>query len=189
MNSLYQKIQKVETLQKSADNQTLKFKHLMKTDCIEHCSECCRYNEIEATTLEFMPLAWHAYKLGLIENWLKELENYDKSQCFFSIFENGKWGCKIYPVRGMICRLFGFSAILDKNNKPKWAVCKTLKKVCPDLITKYNEYIKKHNKIPIISEYYLKLENIDFYLSQERLPINIAIKNALEMVFNHFFYL
>ena len=40
MISLYQKIQKVETLQKLADNQTLKFKHLMKIDCLKHCAEC-----------------------------------------------------------------------------------------------------------------------------------------------------
>ena len=188
MKSLYQKVQRVESLQKKADEQSALFKKHAHIDCLEFCADCCRYNDIEATPIEFLPLAWHAYKLGFIDEWLEKLCNNNSKQCIFSAFEDGRWGCKVYPVRGMICRLFGFSAVKDKNGKHVLAVCHTIKEKSPNMAVKASEYAKKGGKIPVLEEFYSQLSDIDFTLANEYFPINEAIKQALIIVQNHVYY-
>ena len=188
MKSLYQKIQRIESLQNNADEHTSLFKKHAKIDCLEHCAECCRYNDIEATPLEFLPLAWHAYKLGLIDEWYEKLFDCSSKQCFFSVFEDGKWGCKVYPVRGMICRLFGFAAVKDKNGKHVLAICHTMKEKFPEIALKASEYVKNGGLVPVLEEYYSQLSDIDFNLAKEYYPINEAMKHAFEIVLNHLCY-
>ena len=188
MKTLYQKIQRIESLQAKADEQTSYFKKHANIDCLEHCAECCRYDDIEATPIEFLPLAWHAYKLGLIDEWLEKLSNNNSKQCIFSVFEDGKWGCRVYPVRGMICRLFGFAAVKNKCGKNELAVCHTIKEKCPDIAIKASEYTKKGGKTPVLEEFYSLLSDIDFTLANEYFPINEAIKQALVIVQTHTYY-
>ncbi|MDD3001020.1 MAG: YkgJ family cysteine cluster protein [Candidatus Riflebacteria bacterium] len=188
MVAMYHMVQRVETLQEMAEKETKAFKKRAGIDCLCHCSDCCYYEQIEATPLEFLPLAWHAYKLDLLEDWLDALEKHESVTCFFARFENGRWGCKIYHLRGMICRLFGFSGITDKNGKSKFAVCHSLKEKSPGVVEKAKEYVDKGGKMPLLCNFYRRLSAIDFVLANQYMPINQAIKKALELVYFHFCY-
>lgn len=42
--------------------------------------------------------------------------------------------------------------------------------------------------VPISSDYYTRLYHIDFYLSNEQLPIKRAIQKAIEAVMNYYYY-
>ena len=88
----------------------------------------------------------------------------------------------------MICRLFGFSAVKDKNGKHVLAVCHTIKEKSPNMAVKASEYAKKGGKIPVLEEFYSQLSDIDFTLANEYFPINEAIKQALIIVQNHVYY-
>ena len=188
MLTLYQKIQKIDTIQKEADKATSAFKKKYNIDCIEHCAQCCRYNDINATPLEFLPLAWHFYKCGKLEEVFDKLSQRKEPQCVFSIFEDGKWGCSVYPSRGLICRLFGFAAVLDKHGKPSFAVCHTLKEKEPEIMKMICEKVSTDSKTPIIAQFYRKLEMIDLKLGNELVPINQAIKEACEVIYLHTAY-
>ncbi len=188
MLTIYQKIQKIESLQTEADNETKAFKNRYKIDCLEFCSKCCRYEDINATTLEFLPLAWHFYKTGQLEEIHNKISNYNEPQCIFSILEKGKWGCSVYPSRGLICRLFGFASVENKYGKPVFAVCHSLKVAKPNEISTICEKIEKGGKTPVISDFYRKLAMIDLKLGEELLPINQAIKSACEIIFMHTAY-
>lgn len=188
MISLYHKIQKVETLQKTIDKDTRAFKRLTGIECENHCAECCRYHDVTATPLEFLPFAWHAYKLGLMEQWFDALDSNEGLQCIFSRLDNNAWGCKIYPVRGFICRLFGFSATTDKHGKPVFAACRTLKQQKPEAINQALLYVAQGGKVPVITSYYQRLAFIDPVLGNDFMPINKAIKKALEIVYFHCCY-
>lgn len=188
MSSLYQKIQRTETLQKTIDRDIRQFKLFNRIDCLEHCSECCRYDNIQATALEFLPFAWHTYRLGLLESWLEKLENHHEPQCVFYRNRNEEWGCSIYPVRGLICRLFGFSASLDKNGNPAYAACRILKQNCPEVVKSASERLKNGGRIPVISKFYRRLATIDPVSGNEFMPLNQAIKKALETVYLHYYY-
>ena len=188
MISLYHKVQKIETLQKTIDKDTKSFKRHTCIDCENHCSECCRYHDVNASPLEFLPFAWHAYKLGMLDHWFDELEKHEQPQCIFSRTEENNWGCRIYPVRGLICRLFGFSATTDKNGRPVFAVCRKLKLNQPETAGKAGLYVMQGGKIPVMSNYYRRLAAIDPALGNQFMPINLAIKKALEMVYFNLHY-
>lgn len=188
MISLYHKVQKIETLQRIIDKDTRAFKRHTCIDCENHCAECCHYHDVTATPLEFLPFAWHASKLGLLEQWFDELEKSTSRQCIFSRLENNTWGCKIYPVRGLICRLFGFSATTDKNGKPVFAACRILKQQQPDAASKAGLYVMEGGRVPVISTYYRRLASIDPVLGNQFMPINEAIRKALEIVYYNLCY-
>jgi Fe-S-cluster containining protein len=188
MISLYHKVQKIETLQKTIDKDIRAFKRHAGLDCELHCAECCRYEAIEATSIEFLPFAWHAYKLGMLDYWFDELEKGIGSNCIFSRLDNNAWGCKIYPVRGFICRLFGFSATTDKNGRPVFAACRVLKNRQPEAISNAGMYINGGGKVPVMASYYRQLAAIEPSSGTRLVPINEAIKKALETVYFNLHY-
>lgn len=188
MLNLYQKIQKIESIQTEADKATNSFKKKYKIDCIEHCSKCCRFEGVNATPLEFLPLAWHFYKVGKLEEIFHLVSNYNEPQCVFSVLEKGKWGCSVYPSRGLICRLFGFSSVEDKHGKACFAACHSLKETNPNLVKNINDKVLAGGKTPIISQFYSKLASIDLSIGEELVPINQAIKEACEIVYIHTAY-
>lgn len=185
MLNLYQKIQKIETIQTEADKATKAFKNRYQIDCIEYCAECCKYNDINATPLEFLPLAWHFYKCGKLEELFERVSNYNKPQCIFSVFENGRWGCCVYPTRGLICRLFGFASVEDKHGKACFAACHSLKEKKPELVQHICQMINAGGKTPVIADFYRKLNMLDLNLGDELVPINQAIKEACEIIYMH----
>ena len=182
MLNIYQKIQKVESLQTEADKATKAFKARYNIDCIEHCANCCRYKDINATPLEFLPLAWHLYKCGQLDAVFEKVSKSSEPQCVFSCFEDGKWGCTVYPSRGLICRLFGFACVEDKHGKPSFAACHSLKESDPNKIQDICKKINSGGKTPIISNFYRKLAAIDLNSAEELVPINQARKEACEIV-------
>jgi Fe-S-cluster containining protein len=183
MINIYQKIQKVETLQRRVDREIANFKRQTCLDCDQHCIECCSYADVQATPLEFLPFAYHALKLGLIDQWFDELNRHDSPMCFFRRSEKNAWGCRIYPVRGLICRLFGFSAVTNKHGRPEYAACRIMKRNWPDKVRLIKESISSGRKIPVISSYYRRLASIDPCLGQEFMPINAAMKKAIETIY------
>ncbi len=188
MFTVYQKVQKIESLQKTIDKETMAFKHNAGIDCEKHCAECCRYHDINATPLEFLPFAWHSYRLGLLDQWFDRLENCESSQCIFASLIDGNWGCSIYPARGFICRLFGFSAATDKNGHPVFAACRVLKQKQPAMINNASQFVAGGGKIPIMASYYRRLAAIEPALGTQFMPINDAIRKALEIIYFHLHY-
>ncbi|EKD82336.1 MAG: fe-S-cluster oxidoreductase [uncultured bacterium] len=188
MLSLYHRIQKIESLQKAVDKEVRQCKNHTGIECQQHCAQCCNYQDITASPAEFLPFAWHAWRLGLLDQWFDELEKHDSSICVFARFSEGSWGCRIYPARGLICRLFGFSATTDKNGHPLFAACRVLRQARPELVQQVTDYLARGGKIPIIAHYYQQLSAIEPALGREMLPINQAIKKALEIIYFHFSY-
>ncbi len=188
MLNLYQKIQKIESIEAKADKATAAFKKRYNIDCIQYCSKCCRYDDINATPLEFLPLAWHFYKSGMLDELYEKVSNRKDSHCVFSLLEGGKWGCSVYPSRGLICRLFGFACVEDKHGKPCFAACHSLKVDNIEKINKINKRISVGGRTPVISDFYRNLSLVDLTLGEELVPINQAIKEACEVVYLHTAY-
>ena len=188
MQNLYQKIQKIESLQAAADRATAAFKKRYNVDCLQHCAECCKYNDINASPLEFLPMAWHLYKTGQLEDFFEKISKTDSKQCIFSVFKDDRWGCTCYPSRGMICRLFGFACTKNKLGKPAFAACHTLKHSFPDKINTICQKVTISKRVPVIADFYQKLSMLDLNLGEELIPINQAIKEACEIVYMHTAY-
>ncbi len=159
--------------------------------CIASCGKCCKKPEISATPLEFLPLAFHLFKTGEAQNWYERLKSTpDELQCsvFIPLKKMSDQGfCQKYAHRGLICRLFGFTATRDKNGLARLVTCETIKKELPQ---EYGNGIQEAEKgnIVFMRDYYFRLSVIDPELGREMLPVNQAIIRALEAVFAYYSY-
>ncbi len=96
--------------------------------------------------------------------------------------------CSNYKYRGLICRLFGFAANTDKYGNLRLATCKIIKEGQADNYNSTAEAISKGLHVPVFTEYYMQLNQIDFQLGNMILPINKALRMALEEVLQYYAY-
>jgi len=91
-------------------------------------------------------------------------------------------GCKHYSGRPLLCRLFGFSAVLEKHDHPRIALCRTIKDADLHAADRINQEIARGLKPMIIPPWARQASSLNPRLGQERYPINQAVRLALEKV-------
>jgi Fe-S-cluster containining protein len=144
-------------------------------NCPSTCGHCCTYPDIEATPREMIPMALYFYKKGEADAVLKKIEE-QPQYCVSYIYkrENHDLGkCGHYSVRPSVCRMFGVYGYQDKGGKTKVAACKIL-----------NPHLKNKNfeNAPLMVDWNYKMMSLDAKLVSEKMPINMALKKALEEV-------
>ncbi|MFD0864038.1 YkgJ family cysteine cluster protein [Sungkyunkwania multivorans] len=188
--SIEQKVQLVESLFSQLELEAAQFEQSSGLSCVSGCGKCCAHPNIEASPIEFLPWAFHLFLNGEAENTIIQLSKTQSSTCLIykplSIIDQGR--CSHYKYRGLICRLFGFAANTDKYGNLRLATCKIIKDGQGDNYNSTAEAITKGLYVPIFTEYYMKLNQIDFNLGNMILPINRALKMALEEVLHYYAY-
>jgi len=184
------KVQLVENLFARLERESAQFQLESGIQCVSGCGKCCTHSNIEASPLEFLPWAYHLFLSGKAEEILAELNETDKSTCFLftpiSIMDAGR--CTTYQYRGLICRLFGFAANRDKYGKMRLATCKIIKEGQADNYRSASKAIIKDLYVPVFTDYYMQLTHIDFHMANLILPVNEALKMALEEVSQYYAY-
>ncbi len=190
--SIIQKVKQVNTLYAQLDSDINSFRKQSGIYCFSGCGKCCTKSDIEASPLEFLPLAFDWFKQGKAEEMLSLVQNETSLTCILykpiSTVDQAKGSCGHYPFRGLICRLFGYGAGRDKYGELRLITCKLIKE---QQVENYNEAIamlKRNEPVPIFSDYYQKLMQIDFRLANQILPINEAIEIAIEVVLQYYAY-
>jgi len=188
--SIEQKVQQVEMLFEELEQESAQFEKSSGLACVAGCGKCCTHPDIEASPIEFLPWAFHLFLKGEAETTLKLLSENSSLTCFIyqplAFIDKGK--CGAYKYRGLICRLFGFSANTDKYGQLRLATCKIIKEGQSEKFEAISESISKGLKVPIFTEYYMRLNQIDFRLGNMILPVNKALKVALEEVLRYYEY-
>ena len=159
--------------------------------CSALCNLCCSTTHIEASPIEFIPLAKWLYEQGMVDDFLVRLEKSEKTgHCPLFLPEawmEGKGGCLHYEKRGLVCRLFGFGYRLDREGIAELVTCKVMKKDIPEAVGRANRLgVEKPDALPIFRNYSMQLYSIDPDLAVRQLPINKAIRIAIEKL--HFQY-
>ncbi|MDN3644403.1 YkgJ family cysteine cluster protein [Lutimonas halocynthiae] len=188
--SIERRVQLVETLFYQLEQESAEFTKSSGISCNAGCGKCCTYADVEASPLEFLPWAFHLYLNGEVEKTLQILNETKSPTCIIykplSIIDHGR--CSNYKYRGLICRLFGFAANTDKYGKLRLATCKIIKEGQADQYNTTAEAITNGLYVPVFTEYYMQLNQIDFRLGNIILPINKALKMALEEVLQYYAY-
>jgi uncharacterized protein len=188
--SIYRKVKSVEKVFSKLQQETDDFRKNSQLACKSGCGKCCFKADIEATILEFLPFAYHLYKSGLAIDWQQKLSVESSDICvILNPFLNGQGQCSSYPYRGLICRLFGFSARRNKYGTTELVTCNIIK---TEQEVAYNKALasvsKQEMQIPMIHQYYTRLNSIDANLTRDFYPINTAIKKAIEEVLHYYAY-
>jgi Fe-S-cluster containining protein len=186
------KVRLVEELFNRLENEINTFKTETHLHCKLGCGKCCSIPTIDASPLEFLPWAFHLFLNGKAEETLEELHHKTDTNCHLyrpiSIVDSNNGSCSNYAYRGLICRLFGYAASRDKYGKLRLATCKIIKENQQENYLNTAEAISKGLYIPIFSDYYMNLSQIDFSLGTTMLPINQALKRAIEEVLQYYAY-
>ncbi|WP_158211946.1 YkgJ family cysteine cluster protein [Robiginitalea sediminis] len=165
------------------------FQQATGLSCLARCGRCCHYPDISATPLEFLPLAYHLYKTGQAETWLERITLESTGLCplFKPVLRETDPGfCGSYPHRGLVCRLFGFSAIRDKQGVARLATCKPLKEERGYDVQRADQHVAEGREVPVMHDYYFRLMAIDPALSRQLVPIREAIRQALLAVLAYY---
>ena len=146
--------------------------------CPLGCGNCCDHADTEVTADEAALIANHIREeepsLGNhLENALAEP---DRTECVF--YDRDKdFHCRIYKVRPLICRAFGYSAYSDRSGNKLFAICPSMpiaKKsggVMPVLFEPYP---------PVVEEYRERIDRLNKSENPGRRPLGEAVWRALQ---------
>lgn len=189
---LFEKSLKVREVFEELQYETDRFISESKVTCIKGCGLCCTNPQVSASVLEFLPLAFDLYDRGKCDEVLATLASLEESYCIIlkKLSVDADAGqCTDYKNRGLICRLFASSARRNKTGDNELLVCKKIKESQKEEYEAASLAINQEMDVPLSSDFYSRLYNIDFDLAQDQLPINRAIGKAIEEVLRHFYYL
>ena len=189
--SIVRKVKAVEKNFAALDQEMNALRTSSGLHCISGCGKCCFKADIEASPLEFIPYAFHLYLTKRIDEAYQALLLNESSICalFAPVpFSLDKGSCSNYAYRGLICRLFGFSATRDKNGLSKLITCKILKETQGDVVNTIQKGIESDIPVPMMNDYYFRIRSIDPDLGTMMLPINLAMQKAMEVVMGYYAY-
>ncbi|OXG00807.1 putative zinc- or iron-chelating protein [Flavobacterium araucananum] len=187
------KVRQVEALFDRLEIEITAFKTQTQLYCNTGCGKCCTTPNIDASPLEFLPWAFHLFLNGKAEETLASLRDTSSSNsCLLyrplSLLEHHQGSCSNYRYRGLICRLFGYAANTDKYGKLRLATCKIIKEQQQENFIAAEEAINKDQYVPVLANYYMQLAQIDIRMGVLSLPVNQALKIALEEVLHYYAY-
>ncbi len=186
---LLDKIRATEEIFRKLDDEISSFQSWSGLHCKFGCGKCCFKPDIEATILEFLPFAHYLHKEGTAFEWLEKLKTTDSSICqILNPSQAGTGLCTEYKHRGLICRLFGYSARTNKYSEPELVTCQIIKTEQSDSYQKAVDKIVQEKDVPMMNQYYMQLHAIDADLTRDFHPINTAIKKAIETVLHYYTY-
>lgn len=118
----------------------------------------------------------------------QKLSQIDSSICLIlNPTQAGAGLCTEYPHRGLICRLFGYSARTNQSGKKELVTCQVIKTEQAEVYNKTVEMISGGADVPVINQFYMQLHAIDSELTKKQ-SINEAIKWAIEEVLQYYSY-
>ncbi len=192
--TLERKVKLIEHLFYRLNEESVQFQKTSGLSCVAGCGKCCTFPDIEASPLEFFPWAFHLFMNGEADAMMHKLKTTHDNICVLyhplslNHCENGKGYCSIYQERGLICRLFGVAASKDKFGKLRLATCKIIKEGQAVAYSSTTQAIAKGLYVPVFTDYYMRLNQIDFHLGNIILPINEALMMALDEVSHYYNY-
>lgn len=153
-------------------------------NCLEGCGKCCHNPDVAASVLEMVPLALKIFDDGKLDEWLDKLEAPESEHCLMYQMhspDGTKGMCGVYQQRPSVCRMFGVAGYFNKHHEIGLSVCRLIREKYPEE-TKIFESQATPENTPMIVNWSYRMSQIDPALIQDKLPINQAIKLALEKV-------
>ena len=180
-------IAEILSLFNKVDMEVERFVGLSGIHCPSGCGSCCESQKIETTALEMIPLACHLWAKNEACRALLRLsfsESKDNTCIFYEKEPQAgqKGHCKVYELRPLICRLFGFFTVKDKYGKYVYGSCKVIKEAYPEAYKKALEVIEGGHHPSNMTDFAIRILAQGSELGKKMLPINTALKIALEKV-------
>lgn len=186
MKTIVQKVNAVKKVYAQLDKQIDALQQASGLHCPSGCGQCCKKADIECTPVEFLPMALDWLDEGVLWDKYEEIKKQESTLCLVYRPSVTSFGglCNNYPNRGLICRLFGYSARVNKEGEKEMVTCKILKEEQKTAL----DFIANNEKImPVMTHFSSRMASIDLQLNQH-MPINQAVLMAIETVGAYYAY-
>ena len=176
----------IRRIYQEIDQQIAFFQNTTDLHCLECCGSCCESLEVEATVTELLPLAEEIFQSSRQDSLAELIEQNEKKNNPACVLYRpdplipGNGRCGQYPLRPLVCRLFGFAGRYSKSQKPEFSTCKKIKAQDPEKVSAAQELIRAGLNMPIYQSSFIRLASLQPGLGFQRLPVNRALKRALE---------
>ncbi len=175
--------QAVQAIYADLDADVARFQEASGLTCPPGCGQCCLFARVEATVLEFLPLAFDLHQGRQAETLLDRLDHApDQPCCLLYQAERialGEGGCSQYGGRPLVCRLFGYAGNRDRQGVARLAVCRIMKALGGHGLDPASHAIAA---MPLFAEAGMRLAGLHPGYGTHPLPINRALAQALTMV-------
>jgi Fe-S-cluster containining protein len=183
-NKLTKMIRKVKGIFSDIDRNVRIFQKKTALSCENGCGQCCLSPRVETTVLEMLPLAEDLLSTQQADIWHKKAQDASfNGPCVFykpdAIFPN-KGRCLVYAHRPGICRLFGFSSLINKMGKQSLVTCSIIKNKEKEKFSKVQDMINSGWEAPVMKEYSDRMYQLHPVLGCRPMPINLAFREAVE---------
>lgn len=179
-------VSRVMDLYADIDKSVAEFQLKCGLRCPAGCGACCPTAEVETTVLEMMPVAHEILCRGEADAWLQRLRpQMDSGKCllYTSEPEQAAAGhCSFYRWRPSLCRLFGFAAVRTRSGAKTLSVCKYIRQNDPQSAAAAEVLA---DQAPAFFRYNSQVYSIDPVLGNALMPINTALRHAIERIGLH----
>jgi len=157
--------------------------------CPPQCGICCESHQVEASVLECLPLAWQIFRRGEAERVCLAIETRQGEgdfRCVLFAPDEGTVGigrCRYYSFRPLVCRLFGYAARRNKAARPELRLCKIMREKSSENPVLWGLPDVCLMDPPVYQDCFYQVASIDPAKGFRLLPINVALKAALDHVY------
>jgi Fe-S-cluster containining protein len=151
-----------------AEMEAFAFQRKAGVACPPGCGACCLDDHPEDSVLAALPAARWALVMGLDEHVQRAALERPEGPCVFYDM-HGRGHCAVYPIRPLICRLFGFAAVRDKRGAPSYRPCRRMEGTPACSVTP-----------PVYADLAQRIEQRYPPLGSQHLPINQAFYQAAQ---------
>jgi Fe-S-cluster containining protein len=149
--------------------------------CPDGCGACCESPNVYTSVVELEPLAEELVARGEAEDALDRAAAAGPGQCvFYASHGPGLGRCTVYALRPMICRLFGFAAVRNKQGQPELAGCRVHKGAQPEAMAHARALVAGGHPVPMMTDWQQQAAELGTSATGALVPINQAIQQALE---------
>jgi Fe-S-cluster containining protein len=148
--------------------------------CPSGCGLCCPTADVRVTVLEMLPMAREIFLNHDAGAWMDRLAAQPVAgRCIlFSEEQIPSAGhCSFYTWRPVLCRLFGYAAVRSRTGANALSVCKYIRQNDPEAATAAMAYA---GEAPCFIHYGSRVYALDPVLGNELMPINTALRRAIE---------
>jgi Fe-S-cluster containining protein len=164
--------------------------------CPPGCGACCNSPEVEATTVELLPMAESLVVDGRADEVLAALDaalargvsapvlgEPAPSRCVMyrpDPADAARGRCGAYTVRPLICRMFGFGTRRTRTGRTELVACRVMRAFDPTRMQSVEGDTAVLSVAPLMADHVQAL-GVEGDVARLR-PINMALRDALERV-------
>jgi Fe-S-cluster containining protein len=160
------------------EKETTGFQEIYKVSCPPGCGTCCEHFIPELTELEASLIGAYLLFVKQDPSVVARLDAFDASSGTCPLYNpEPPYHCTVYPVRGMICRLFGACPSEDKFGSPIFRKCKYNNDVESPLVLDAKDFGTDTQTVPTMRKLSVQFSTLEPLAAT--LPIADALLRSL----------